>query len=263
MTDTSAIQQQSPGEKLIAYARGLAAKVAESPEAEAARNLVESARGLVVTDEAADVAANDLGAACAKYTKSLKARFAALKEHPKAMVAAINEVEASILGPLAELRAIVDAAQLRWKAEQRRIAEAAERERLRKIREAEAAENQRQRDRLEAEAAAQLAGEEPPPPVEDVPPPAVPEVIAPPPALVRTSAGHSTTVKRLTCELVNAAECDPYWLVLANVTAPKAAFEIVLARGDAKEPGYGRENGTEWRGVRFYYQETMSRSARP
>lgn len=255
------LKVQDAGERLVVYARGLAAKIAEMPEVAAGLAAAEQARGMVVADANADAMANDLGAVVARTEKAVKRAADEVKSHPKRMVAAVDEIVAPLLAALKDGRAALDAAQLRWKAEQRRIAAEQERARIEAQRKAEAEARQREaeRQRLEAEAAA--AGAPPPPEPEPEPPPAEEPPVVAPPSLVRTSAGSSTTTKRLTCELVDPAEADPYWIVLANTTTPIAAFKPVMERGDVQTPGIGKAEGVIYRGVRFWYEERIARSA--
>lgn len=265
----TALQQQS---KLVDLARGLMVQGAEVADVKAGLAAADGVGGLVIADEAALVAVNDRGAAIAKALKALKRAEDDVLDIPKQMVAAVKAVSAPHRTILEAARTALDDAQRAWNRRVREAAEAAERDRqrviaeqARKDREAQAERDRIARENAEREAAAALEGVEPVlvevPEEEEVPPPPEAPPIVAPPALVRTSAGSSTAVKRLKCELENPAECDPYWLVLINTTTPIAAFKAVLARGDVAEPGFA-EKPVTWRGVRFWYDDGISRSAR-
>jgi hypothetical protein len=252
---TEALQQQS---KLVALARGLAVQGAEHADVKAGLAAADGVKGLVIADENALVEVNDRGASVTKALKALKRAEDEVLAIPKDMVAAVRGVTAPLRAQLEAARDALDDAQRDWNRRQREAAAAAERERLAKIAEADRLERER-----EAEATrAAFEGRELETPAEDLPPPPEAPPIVAPRALVRTSSGASTSVKRLSCELVNPHECDVAWLALSPPTAPVAWYEMEMKRGDAAKPGIGRENGIVVRGVRFFYAESISRSTR-
>jgi hypothetical protein len=71
------------------------------------------------------------------------------------------------------------------------------------------------------------------------------------------AAIHST--KRLRAMLVDARACDPTWLLLADSSAIAWAQDQVR-QGRMRTPGIGPQEGVEEHGVRFYYEEILSRS---
>lgn len=260
MTDTNLAVQQ-PGERLVLYAKKLAIDIAERPEIKAGLEAASGATGLVVTDEAGDVAANDLGATITRTSKALKKAVDEVKAHPKNMIAAIDEITKPVLAALEAGRRAVDDAQLRYKAEQRRKAAEEEARRLAAQRAAEAAERERAAKAAAEAAAAALEGREAEP-EEEVPPAPVSAPVEAPRSLVRTSAGSSTTMKRLTCELVNPLDAPGRWLKLVNTTDPCAEFEDLRRRGEVDTPGVGDEKPVVYAGVKFFYQESVTRSVR-
>jgi hypothetical protein len=91
---------------------------------------------------------------------------------------------------------------------------------------------------------------------EDVPPP-VDLVEQKTPNMIRGGAGAAVSVKRLACELVNAAECDLSLLTLDSRAALRVG-EAAMVTGDLElsKDRPGKENSRVYRGVRYWYNAT-------
>lgn len=222
---------------LAKQAEGFALQCLADEIVKMGRAAADSLTGLIVqTEDDAAMLADQLGMV-KKAEKRLRDLEAAACAPYKGAITAIQARTSPARNELAKAAAAGNQAALAWTNLQR------QRQREEEARLRREADEAAKRAAEEAE----VLGEEPPPPL---------DVVAPaPPSVTRGGAHTIHTQKRLACELVNHVEAESEWLTLKSTLALEAFRSHVRGMGLSETEQVGES--IVWKGVRFFYQESV------
>jgi len=256
---SEALQPVAPSavalKSLVDTARGLAVRAVEQPVVTQALEVAAIVKGLVVTSDTEAIALLDHIVTMQDGEKALAVGEKGVVAIPKAMEAAVKEVTGPKRIWLAAAIMEAKRSNQAWQDEKNRVAREAERVAAEERRKQEAERARIAADHAAAAARAAAENQPPPPPPPEIPPP-MEDAPLEPQRKIESGQARQVETRRLTSEMVDHHEADPFWLKLDTVAAERE-FRTAMARGDVQAPG-NQDAPVIWRGVKFWYNVTTA-----